>query len=113
MVDITFNDWLIKEINAKGWSQSELARKAGITRAAISLILSQSRKPGSDVCSGIAEALDYPPEFVFRMAGILPPARLDDPTEEELLYLYDRLPNDRKQEIRDLIRYYIDKNEGE
>lgn len=113
MTDITFSEWLYIALDKNNWKQADLSRVANIDSGFLSKVLSGERNPGNTFLTRAAEALGYPPEFVFRMAGILPPAREGDPTEEELLYLYDRLPEDRKHEIRDLIRYYVEKNEGE
>jgi transcriptional regulator with XRE-family HTH domain len=73
-----FSDWLFTQMQEKDWSQSDLARNAGVTRTAISDVLSGRRKPGPDLCSSIAIALELPPEQVFRVAGILPSTTSDD-----------------------------------
>src|SRR5476651_2157346 len=44
--------------NSVGWSQSELARKAKITSAAISIIEKGDRIPTHDVCGKIAKAFN-------------------------------------------------------
>lgn len=71
---MTFTDWLSLELEKRSWSQSELARQAGVTRGAMSHIFSHTRQPGVGLLKGIARALHLPPEEVFRMAGILEPA---------------------------------------
>ena len=67
-----FADWLYQELDMHGWTQAELARRSGITPAALSRILSGGRNPGVEVVRGIARALKIPTEEVMRRAGILP-----------------------------------------
>jgi len=77
-----FVQWLIYEMNAKGYSQSELSRRAGVSTTAISNVLAENRSPGPEFCIGIAKALKLPPEHVFRKAGLLPPeSTMKDPSE--------------------------------
>ena len=75
-----FARWLQEQLNTTGMTQAELARKSGVTRAAINGILTGIRGPGPDLCSAIASALGYSPEHVFRVAGLLP--KVDETTTE-------------------------------
>ncbi|WP_322792910.1 helix-turn-helix transcriptional regulator [Bellilinea sp.] len=79
-----FSDWLLNEINKRGWSQAELARRAGIPRQIISNYINRQReKPDSDVLVSISRALNLPPETVFRAAGLLPPVSPDTEYQEQ------------------------------
>ncbi|MHC4413633.1 MAG: helix-turn-helix transcriptional regulator [Planctomycetota bacterium] len=73
IVNKGFSGWLQGELDKREWSQADLARKAGFSRAAISLVISQDRKPGPDFCRAIAKALELPEEHVFRKASLLSP----------------------------------------
>lgn len=68
-----FKSWLSKEMEARKWSQRELARQAGkdASQTHISLVLSGDRIITWDFCAAIARALDYDPVEVFRIAGLL------------------------------------------
>lgn len=70
-----FESWLISEMKARYMTQSDLAKKAGVSPTAISNVLSQQRSAGTELCQAIARALGYPPEYVFRQAGLLPPKK--------------------------------------
>jgi len=94
-----FADWLNEMMKQRNLSQSELARRAGISQSGISLILSGERNPGSDVCRGIADALDLPPKTVFIEAGLFPPEPDFDPDAEEVLRLFRKLPPTEKDII--------------
>ena len=96
----SFSEWLQAEMTQRDLSQSELARLAGVTRSAINGVLSGSRGPGHDLCSGIARAFKLPPEAVYRAAGLLPPVAERRAKLEELALVAGDLDDD---EIEDLI----------
>lgn len=77
----TFGDWLTTQLDEKGWSQAELARRAHISQPTLSRIISGLRQVGPDAAAAIARALGQPPEKVFRLAGLLP-GRLFPPSGE-------------------------------
>jgi transcriptional regulator with XRE-family HTH domain len=81
-----FVRWLKGEMKARGWSQAELARRAGVTRGAIGNVLRGDRGPGRDLLIAIAGALNYPPETVFREAQFFPETG-EDPRFEILRHL--------------------------
>ena len=87
-----FGDWLTSEMNKRGFSQAELARRSNVSQSAISLVLSGQRKPGEDLCRAIAHTLGYPPETVFRAAGILPPAKDRTPEIDAVIEAMNDLP---------------------
>lgn len=69
-----FKNWLEEELKNHNWSYRELGRRAGknASQTHISLILSGERSLTWDFCAAIAEALDYSPVEVFKIAGLLP-----------------------------------------
>lgn len=60
----TFSTWLLSMLGDKGWSQAELARRAGVTPTAISDVLSGRRNVGNDLAVSIANALKVPADSV-------------------------------------------------
>ncbi|MBU0519009.1 helix-turn-helix domain-containing protein [bacterium] len=104
----TFNKWLIEEMKARGWSQADLARNSGTARATISNLLNEVRNPGTELISALAEALDYPVEFVMRKAGILSPAPRETEKREELNHLFDKLPEDEKDDLLDYLHIKLE-----
>lgn len=106
LMDIDFADWLVQEMNKRGWSQADLANAAGLNRQVISTYVNRQRsKPDSEVLTALARALRLPPEVVFRHAGLLPPVSPDTEYREELLYLFSELPPDEQEEIIELLRF--------
>jgi transcriptional regulator with XRE-family HTH domain len=68
-----FVDWLIAEMDRRGWNNSDLARAADVVPSTVSMIISGQKKPGWEFSKGVARALGLPPDFVFSKAGLLPP----------------------------------------
>lgn len=67
-----FNRWLQNELNDRGWSQGDAARKGGFSESMLSKVLNGYTPPGIKFCRGIAKAFDVPVEEVQRRAGLLP-----------------------------------------
>ena len=108
----TFSDWLFSQMQAKGWSQSDLARHAGVTRTAISDVLSGRRKAGNELCTAIALALQIPPEEVFRAAGILK-TKSDDPWADKMAYRISQLTGSRRSIAEKLIESLLSEEEND
>ena len=70
----TIGEWLLTELEIRGWPQAELARRAGLGNSTLSRIISGDRQLGAEAALAIARALAEDPVRVFRVAGLLPPA---------------------------------------
>lgn len=69
----TFTNWLQEQLNLRNWTASDLAKRAEISEATLSRILSKGdRDPGPKLCRGIAKAFGMEADEVFRLAGLLP-----------------------------------------
>lgn len=105
----SFGNWIIQEIEERGWSQSELARRSHASRGSISNIVRGTRYPGPEMCNAIAKAFKYPPEYVFKKAGIIPPEKNStnktNPSLEEANQLLEELPEDYQKQALNLIRF--------
>ncbi|MEA3310380.1 MAG: helix-turn-helix transcriptional regulator [Chloroflexota bacterium] len=73
----SFTHWLRHKLAQHGWTYSELARRAQLSPAAISRLLSEERQPGVRAARSLAHAFQLPPELVFRQAALLPPRAPD------------------------------------
>lgn len=105
---VDFASWLQAQLDEKGWSQSELARRAGLgteKRAMISGYLSRKRvRPEEDTLQAIAKAFGLPPEIVYRAAGIKLSIPDVDETVEKILHETQDLTNIEKEEVLAFIR---------
>lgn len=99
-----FNEWLLKGMEERGWSQSDLAATADISRAAVSDILSGRRKPGVRVITAITRAFRVPKEQGLRAAGILSPIPKRSEIADQLLMEFEGLPEEEKDNILEYIR---------
>ena len=93
-----FVTWLSKEMEDRGWNNSELARRAGLVPSAVSQVIAGNRGTGPEFCRSVARAFNLPPEMVFRKAGLLPPlpGPEDDITFGELLDVVRNLSVDER-----------------
>ena len=95
-----FNEWLMHELERRGWNNSELARRAGVVPSTISMIISGQKEPGDKTLRGIARAFNLPPANVFRMAGLLPTRPMGGEDVDELLFYYFRMSEEDKTALR-------------
>ena len=99
------DQWLIQELENRGWSIRELARRAQLSHGTINSVLAGRSKPGIDFCLGIAKALHIDPVQAFRMAGILPQEPEETVSVRELVFLFDQLDEETKEEAIDYLRF--------
>jgi transcriptional regulator with XRE-family HTH domain len=101
-----FVSWVEGEIKARGWSQSDLSRKSGITTAQISRVLNRERMPGIEFCKGIARAFELKDIQVLELAGLATdsePSKFS-PIVEAAATMLNQLPEDDQEEIRAMVR---------
>lgn len=73
IVAMDFPTWLAKQMDRKNLSQSELARRIGVTRQAVNHLLSGATdEPSVDTLKKLAEILGVPIVEVLRVAYDLP-----------------------------------------
>ena len=69
-------------------TQTELARRAGVSRATISDFLSGKRNAGIDLCRGLAIAVEHDEAYIYQMAGLMSepkfPINIKNPRVKEL-----------------------------
>lgn len=107
-----FQEWLQEELKKRGWAQVELSRRTGLTRAAISSLVSGRNNPSASSCVAIAKAFDLPAETVLKAADLLPetPAEMEDPTLGELIDLMKRMTPEQREEILDYALWRFRRN---
>lgn len=108
---LEFGQWLSGEMKKRGWSQADLAKKADVSRATISRVISGTRNVGPDLCLSLAIALKVPAEEIFRIAGILPPepnnekAKDDPPGLGEWIWHYLQAGDEDRDELLEFARF--------
>ena len=111
-----FSQWLVNQIQERGWTRADLANASGLTRSAISDYINKKRtKPDPEALVAIASALQISPIHVFRAAGLLPPGPADDVTLEDWKEILPQLSERDQKILRDMALNMIetDKKESE
>lgn len=67
-----FITWLNGELDRRGWSRSEAARRGEVSASMMDKVIGGFSNPGIEFCKGVSRAFKMPLEEVFRLAGILP-----------------------------------------
>lgn len=104
-----FAEWLAREREKRSWSQSQLARRAGMSRSVINQVERQQFAPSPSTLQSIARALGYPIEQVYRLAGYLPPVPELDPLVEEGAYILGQLEGEDKEDAIQYLRFRLDR----
>lgn len=113
MVKTDFVEWLDERLNERGWTRAELAKRANISEASLSLLYSGARKPGMKMCQGIAAALKLSPDDVYRAAGLLDAKPSDDEVVSEIAHISHSLNENNRQDLLDYARLRLQKQEKE
>ena len=99
----SFAEWLQAELNKRDWSQSDLARKTGLTRSAVSYILSlKSKVPDNKSLVLIADALEVSFEEVLVAAGLMKKSLEITPFTTRIIALIEKLPQDERERFTNL-----------
>lgn len=56
----TLITWINQQLNDRGWSRSEAARRGGISSSMIDKVIGGFAQPGLDFCKGISRAFNVP-----------------------------------------------------
>ncbi|MCL4295723.1 MAG: helix-turn-helix domain-containing protein [Anaerolineae bacterium] len=103
-MDNKLSTWIVEQLRDRGWSHRELGRRAGVSGAAVSRVISGEQNPGWDFCAGVAKALGEPPERLFRLAGLLPPEPNPAQEEGKLVAAYRQLSSQKQQFLLESVR---------
>lgn len=98
-------EWIIEEREKREWSQSDLARRVGVTRQTINDYESRRRtNPDEKILVKISQTFGYPPEYLSRLAGQLPPALQMSEDMEQIMREVEKLSRDDQLEVLAFIR---------
>jgi len=114
--DILDLDKLTQRIRNKmdqlGLNQAQLAKKAGITAAAITQILKKERTPSTTVVIKLAKALDVSVDFLVGQANNSALADiLQQPESQNFYQSFSDLSQSDKSQVLDMINFLKNKKE--
>jgi transcriptional regulator with XRE-family HTH domain len=89
------SNWITRELEAKGWTQAELARRSGLSTGRLSSAINYQTGMGPDFCKAIARAFSVPAEIIFRQAGLLPPLQSNE--DDLARQIYDVAKNSSRE----------------
>lgn len=101
---MNFSEWLRNELKQRGWSQTELASRAGLATGTISNILADRRNPDHGTLIKFAKGLTLPVETVYAAAGYLPNRNPRDASFNQIL---DLMKNMTEEERKELLSYAL------
>lgn len=103
-------EWIVDEREKREWSQSDLARKVGVSRQTINDYESRRRvTPDEGILSRISVEFGYPDDYLPRLAGLLPARRNEDEGQKRLDHLYSTLKNkSNKERAVDFLEHLVD-----
>ena len=107
LMETSLPEWLTEQMKERSITAAELSRKSGISAQQISRLLAGQRGVSEVSLRAISEALNIPPEVAFRAAGFLPPVSEKTEVHEQLLYLFNQLDPDKKQELINFANYLL------
>jgi transcriptional regulator with XRE-family HTH domain len=102
------SSFINRETENRGWTVTELARKAELAQPTVADVLNGKKRPGLRFYLGVARALGCSVDHLLRLAGELPASvgKVDELNEEEaeIIKLYRRCALLHRQTIGDMLR---------
>jgi lambda repressor-like predicted transcriptional regulator len=105
-----FRDWIIQEINKRGWSMREASIKAGLSDSMVGKVISESIKPGLEFYRGISRAFGISLVDVLIRAGEVDPRDL---TDERLNERFSQLSSWQQRMVLRFIESITQEEESE
>lgn len=106
-----YTSWLNEILRDRGWSYSELARRASVSQGLVSMVMSEQQEPSWEFCARVADALGTPRETVLRKAGHLPAAN-NGPTLRELYDLLSDMSDAEQKEVLEFALFRRNRRRG-
>ena len=103
------SEWTNNILIDTGWSQTELATKAGLSRTSVNDVINGKARGGYKFAKAIAEAADRPIEEGLQAAGILDIPEGQDEQVEELIHLAKQMTDETKEDTLEYARMKLRK----
>lgn len=100
-----FVAWLEDWQKRENWSGvTEMAREIGISHPSLIGIMSHGKQPSYSVCLAIAKRARVSPEFVLRLAGLLPDNENANQEVEEMVGVFSQLPHEEQKRMIEIAK---------
>ena len=104
-----FVDWMATELERRGWSMSELARRAGMSHSLVSEVLAEKRYPTPDFVLAVARGAGADPVTLLRLAGHLPDAPPPTDLDSTVGDIFRSLPDTQRNAVAVLLSGLVGK----
>jgi transcriptional regulator with XRE-family HTH domain len=102
-----FSEWIVGELEKRGWSRSEAARRGGISSSMFDKVINGYAQPGRKFLDGLAQAFDISPIVLYRKAGLLPKGQSDEVNFDDWKFLLSQLSPQDEEELRQIAEMKI------
>ena len=102
----TFPKWVQEELDRRGWSRSEAARRGGFSASMLDKVINRHASPGLDFCVGLSRAFGISAVEVLQRAGLLPPSPRPTQRWLRLEALWDRLTDEDQERLVQIARLW-------
>lgn len=100
-----FSEWLLQELERRGWTRPEAARRAGVSASMFDKVINRFSRPGLIFYKGVARAFNMTLPEVLRIAG----EYNESPSLEEWKSIYQQLSPDDQLEMLEIARLKLKK----
>ena len=107
-LNMNFSEWLTLELDTRGWSRSEAARRGKISPSMFDKVINGYSKPGTRFLDGLAQAFGVSPLVLYRKAGLLPEGGAQV-SFEDFEHLLNQLTPEEQEEIRQITEMKIER----
>lgn len=104
-----FVSWLNAELDRRGWSRSEAARRGGISASMFDKVINGYAKPGLDFCVGVSRAFSVSTVEVLQRAGLIPPPPPKTAQWLRLNELWGLLSDEDQERILEIVEAWAQK----
>jgi transcriptional regulator with XRE-family HTH domain len=109
----SFAGWLNKELDRRGWSRSEAARRGEISPSMFDKVIGGFANPGPDFLIGVARAFGLTRREVFQRAGMIEPdPPTDTPTIREMNEAFAYLTSEEQRNWLRMLENYVADRRG-
>jgi transcriptional regulator with XRE-family HTH domain len=108
----SFVNWFNQQIEAKGWTYADIAKRGVISKSMVSRVVSEQSQPGLEFCKAVARAFEIPADFVLRRAGLIDPLPPAVEEEQEILHIVRSLSPERRIAALDMLRGLVGRSSG-
>jgi transcriptional regulator with XRE-family HTH domain len=102
-----FSEWIVSELERRGWSRSEAARRGGISASILDKVINESSKPGLRFFEGIARAFEMELDDILYIAYGSKNPKDENPRIAKIMHLSKQLEDHEQEEIVEQIKLKI------